>query len=167
MGRIADSHDELYHYTTAAGLSGILESRSLWATHTSFMNDEEEILGFYDRVLPRILHPVFGKLIESIKDEPEFQKQRGNKPLELYRDEQFEELIRGLRSVAPRFYDHYYYVIYGNNRPMGTRPWLTEPVERIRAGRRICPCFRHESTGQNSQRRDIPLPRRNLFLGRR
>lgn len=107
MGRIADSHDELYHYTTAAGLSGILQSKSLWATHTSFVNDEEEILGFYDRVLPKILRPVFRKYVEDIKDQPEFQKQQGNTPLELYCEEQFAKQMRGFRRAASLWHDHY------------------------------------------------------------
>ncbi|TGD90565.1 DUF2971 domain-containing protein [Mycolicibacterium sp. CH28] len=33
----------LYHYTSAAGLKGILESGSLWATDTAFLNDRKEI----------------------------------------------------------------------------------------------------------------------------
>lgn len=32
----------LYHYTNAAGFLGILESRTIWATHTSFLNDMDE-----------------------------------------------------------------------------------------------------------------------------
>ncbi|MDF2554113.1 MAG: hypothetical protein K0R60_8 [Microbacterium sp.] len=33
----------LYHYTTAAGLAGILSSRSLWATDTRYLNDSYEL----------------------------------------------------------------------------------------------------------------------------
>lgn len=107
MNRIAGSHDELYHYTTAAGLSGILQSKSLWATHTSFVNDEEEILGFYDRVLPKILRPIFRKYIEDIKDQPEFQKQLGNTPPELFCEEQFGKRMHGFRRAASLWHDHY------------------------------------------------------------
>lgn len=107
MGKIADSHDELYHYTTAAGLSGILQSKSLWATHTSFVNDEEEILGFYDRVLPKILCPIFRKYIEDIKDQPEFQKQLGDTPLELFCEEQFTKRMHGFKRAASLWHDHY------------------------------------------------------------
>lgn len=39
-------HDELFHYTNAAGLKGIIESQSLWATHARFLNDDSEIVGF-------------------------------------------------------------------------------------------------------------------------
>lgn len=107
MGRIADSHNELYHYTTAAGLSGILESKSLWATHASFVNDEEEIIGFYDRILPKILRPVLRKYVEDIKGKSEFQQLQGNTPFDLYFEEQFIKLIRTLKEVASGFHDHY------------------------------------------------------------
>lgn len=36
--------DDLYHYTTAAGLHGILESNSLYASHASYLNDSQELL---------------------------------------------------------------------------------------------------------------------------
>jgi len=32
----------LYHYTDSAGLQGILESRTLWATDIRYLNDETE-----------------------------------------------------------------------------------------------------------------------------
>jgi Protein of unknown function (DUF2971) len=35
----------LYHYTTWKGLLGIIESRSLWATNISFLNDRSEFRG--------------------------------------------------------------------------------------------------------------------------
>ena len=33
----------LYHYTTASGLVGILQSNRLWATSAIFMNDVNEL----------------------------------------------------------------------------------------------------------------------------
>jgi hypothetical protein len=45
------------HYTTASGLYGIVTSRTLWASHVSFLNDMEEVQGFFNRVLPGILKP--------------------------------------------------------------------------------------------------------------
>jgi hypothetical protein len=35
--------DVLVHYTSAQGLEGILRSNTLWATHSSYTNDEEEL----------------------------------------------------------------------------------------------------------------------------
>lgn len=123
MSKIADSHDELYHYTTAGGLSGILEDKSLWATHASFVNDEEEILGFYDRVLPKILHPIFWQYFEDIKDKSEFQKRQGNTPFDLYFEDQFEKLIRTLKEIVSSFHDHY---ITSFSTVPEDKPWLRE-----------------------------------------
>lgn len=50
--------EELIHYTSASGLYGIVESKKLWASHASFVNDNEEVVGFFTRVLPNILNPV-------------------------------------------------------------------------------------------------------------
>lgn len=54
---VAEEYDELIHYTSAAGLAGILSSQCLWATHSAYLNDADEIKLFFDRRL----HP----LIES------------------------------------------------------------------------------------------------------
>ena len=37
------THPELHHYTTWAGLSGILQSNSIWAAHFSALNDTTEV----------------------------------------------------------------------------------------------------------------------------
>lgn len=39
-----DRTSSLYHYTSAAGLEGVLRTRSLWATDVAFLNDWQEIL---------------------------------------------------------------------------------------------------------------------------
>lgn len=36
------------HYTTAAGLAGIVSSSSVWASHAAFLNDAEEMKHFFD-----------------------------------------------------------------------------------------------------------------------
>lgn len=107
MSRIADTYDELYHYTTADGLSGILESKSLWATHSSFVNDAEEILGFYDRILPELLRPILKKRFDEVKNLPAFQRELGSKSLEDYCNEQVESLIDAFRVTASILHDHY------------------------------------------------------------
>jgi hypothetical protein len=33
----------IYHYTTASGLLGILQSQTIWATETSYLNDSQEV----------------------------------------------------------------------------------------------------------------------------
>lgn len=44
----------LYHYTTFAGLKGILETRSLWATDFRYVNDAKEFRHAVDVALSRI-----------------------------------------------------------------------------------------------------------------
>ena len=40
----------LYHYTTQAGLLGIINDRQIWATHTQYLNDRREFLHAVDLV---------------------------------------------------------------------------------------------------------------------
>ena len=42
----AQPPDRLFHYTTPAGLIGILKTKSLWATHVDFLNDRREAKHF-------------------------------------------------------------------------------------------------------------------------
>ncbi len=53
--KTSEAHSELWHYTTAEGLLGILQSKQLWATRIEFLNDSEEFVGFFDSVLPGIV----------------------------------------------------------------------------------------------------------------
>jgi hypothetical protein len=50
----------LYHYTTAQGLLGILESGSLWATNSRFLNDPSEI-EYATRLFRKITEEEFGE----------------------------------------------------------------------------------------------------------
>lgn len=52
---VVETYDELMHYTSAAGLTGILNSQCLWATHSSFLNDASEIRVFFERRLPGLI----------------------------------------------------------------------------------------------------------------
>lgn len=64
----------LYHYTTAAGLLGILGSRRIWATELRFLNDERELQFGVDllaaelqrQVAQRDSRPVLAKIIEVL-----------------------------------------------------------------------------------------------------
>ncbi len=44
----------LYHYTTQAGLLGIIQHREIWATHTQYLNDQREYLHAVDIVQEEI-----------------------------------------------------------------------------------------------------------------
>lgn len=52
---VVEAHQQLYHYTTAAGLQGIVKSQQLWATNIAYLNDAEEHTGYFDRRLPHLL----------------------------------------------------------------------------------------------------------------
>jgi len=45
----------LYHYTTSSGLLGILNTKSIWATHARFLNDAQE-LDYGLTLIREILH---------------------------------------------------------------------------------------------------------------
>lgn len=62
---VVEAHSELYHYTTAAGLQGILESQQLWATNIAYLNDAEEHTGFFDRRLPHLLEQPIRDVVEK------------------------------------------------------------------------------------------------------
>jgi hypothetical protein len=57
---IAENHPELFHYTGLQGLTGILSSQTLWATHALNLNDKTEIIKFRD-LLPEILRPAVSR----------------------------------------------------------------------------------------------------------
>lgn len=52
---VEESYPALWHYTTGAGLHGIITSQQLWATDIFYLNDAEEFTGFFDRKLLHIL----------------------------------------------------------------------------------------------------------------
>lgn len=52
---VPEAHAELLHYTSVAGLLGILQSDSLRATHSAFLNDSTEISFFLEARLAKIV----------------------------------------------------------------------------------------------------------------
>lgn len=64
--KVSDEHSELYHYTTGAGLEGILRSQVLWATHIAYLNDAEEHTGFFVRRLPQLLAQPAREAVEEL-----------------------------------------------------------------------------------------------------
>lgn len=59
------------HYTTGAGLSGIITSGCLWATHASFLNDAQEIKHFFDTRLIEIVRNALEKAAHELIKYPE------------------------------------------------------------------------------------------------
>lgn len=63
---IVEAHPVLWHYTTAVGLNGILRSQQLWATNFQYLNDDEELRGFFERKLPLLLETGINNGIEKV-----------------------------------------------------------------------------------------------------
>jgi hypothetical protein len=66
--------DLLYHYTTSNGIAGIFKSRSVWATHSGFLNDSSEML-YGEKLILEVLderaeHTKFPLLKEMLRDGP-------------------------------------------------------------------------------------------------
>ena len=68
MQKTSEVYEKLYHYTTWDGLLGILQTKTLWATHYRFLNDYSEIVLFRDKLISLILPYVreaYEKLLEQ------------------------------------------------------------------------------------------------------
>jgi len=65
---VTEEHANLIHYTSASGLAGILSSQSLWATHSSFLNDSQEISLFFERRLGQLLETAVREELASSPD---------------------------------------------------------------------------------------------------
>ncbi|MER0171630.1 MAG: hypothetical protein DU489_13715 [Nitrosomonas sp.] len=63
---LAEVHPELFHYTNAKGLMGIIESQSIWATHYAYVNDSEEIRHFLKSRLPDLLRTVVNEYLDEL-----------------------------------------------------------------------------------------------------
>lgn len=63
---LAEIHPELFHYTNAEGLIGIIESQSIWATHYAYLNDSEEIRHFLKHRLPALLRTVGNEHLDEL-----------------------------------------------------------------------------------------------------
>lgn len=61
MPDIWEEHKKLYHYTNWDGLSGILKTKSLWATHYRFLNDSSEFRLFGDKLFSLLEPAVHGE----------------------------------------------------------------------------------------------------------
>ena len=62
---IWEEHDTLYHYTTQAGLQGILESQTIHATHYKYLNDTTELFHMKDK-LPEFILPSVTEFIRGL-----------------------------------------------------------------------------------------------------
>lgn len=105
MSEVQENSKGLMHYTDASGLHGIISNKTLWASHTSFMNDTEEIVGFYSRVLPKILRQELKQLVVDSKDFAEKVKDASGLGIDLidYTVETWIENLAPLRKAQNYF----------------------------------------------------------------
>lgn len=68
--KVSEEYGELLHYTTAAGLSGIVNSECLWAIHASFLNDSEEIRHFFNHRLVYLIRAAAVEFLEELERDP-------------------------------------------------------------------------------------------------
>ena len=64
---IWEAHDVIYHYTTQAGLYGIVENHTLHATHFKYLNDATEMSQIITK-LKEAVAPTVRQLYESLAD---------------------------------------------------------------------------------------------------
>lgn len=104
--KIHEQPKELVHYTTAVGLHGIVTNKTLWASHTSFLNDSEEVTGFFDRVLPNLLREPFDRYRNDVGPEV-FQARlklpSGEDPFEYF----LHKIVQAYKAAELATQDHY------------------------------------------------------------
>ncbi|MCH7936243.1 MAG: DUF2971 domain-containing protein [Proteobacteria bacterium] len=76
---IHEKHDFLWHYTSAEGLKGILESQRLWAFHYTHLNDSTEISHLRNELAQR-LQPKLKELINTLRGKS-FRAKRATRKL--------------------------------------------------------------------------------------
>ncbi len=91
---VSSVYDELMHYTTFGGLSGIISSGCIWATDANYLNDAREISHYFDVRLKTVIEPVTKRVLYKLAQDPE-------KLAEIVRRGGFDELING--EVAALF----------------------------------------------------------------
>ncbi|MET4038086.1 hypothetical protein ABIB94_009246 [Bradyrhizobium sp. JR7.2] len=102
--RITDPDHSLFHYTTATGLIGIVESNTLWATHASFLNDTAEC-----QLLSTLLAPQIRREFEKIVPEltsrgafkPELLSQLGDNGMATEAERVVNSISRAIDSGSP------------------------------------------------------------------
>jgi hypothetical protein len=94
----------LFHYTTAGGLIGILQSQSLFATHANFLNDSAEC-----RILSRLLKPqIAGEIAEIVPTLikrgrliGDVYKEHGEKIHEMQAEAALDSIFTSIEKIAP------------------------------------------------------------------
>ena len=74
MQKVSEVFEKLYHYTNCDVLVGILQTKTLWATHYKFLNDYSEIILFRDKLVSLMLPHIQEACEELIKQIPSIEQ---------------------------------------------------------------------------------------------
>jgi hypothetical protein len=98
---VTEAYTELMHYTTAAGLVGIVSNGCLWATHAAFLNDAEEMRHFFDaRLLDIAIGEVLKYANELARSPKIAKKMKAEGGMEKIARSEAERLVARLRSAT-------------------------------------------------------------------
>jgi hypothetical protein len=100
---VIDEYSELMHYTSAAGLTGILSSQCIWSTHASHLNDMEETSLFFKDRLPLLAKAIVEKSLANgtLANEPKVTH------------ELLEAICLAIQKVTLRFNEPYIFSMCG------------------------------------------------------
>jgi len=70
---VAEEYAELYHYTNAEGLHGIITEQCLRATNIAFLNDAEERIHYFEKQMPLVLDRAIRSVFDEQSKVPEYQ----------------------------------------------------------------------------------------------
>ena len=106
---VPEAHSELLHYTSAAGLLGILESQSLRPTNSAFLNDSMEIALFFEQRLAKIVESAIRKELAAdpaLQVLPQFAKtpQEAEAVIARY----VMDMADAIRTTTQRFNEPYF-----------------------------------------------------------
>ena len=74
MQKVSEVYKHLYHYTNFSGLSGILRTQSLWATHCKFLNDFSEFQLMKRLLEDALISKVTTELDGMLKAQPKLRE---------------------------------------------------------------------------------------------
>lgn len=105
---VAEEYSELMHYTTAAGLTGIVSTGCLWSSHAGFLNDAEEMTHFFDaRLLDIALFEIRQYAEQMAKAPGNAQRIASDGGIEKIVRSDAEGLVSRLRSATLAFNQPY------------------------------------------------------------
>ena len=125
VDKVSDVYPELAHYTSSAGLKGILESRTLWASHARFLNDSREFEYFLDVRCKKLMEDAINTAYQDGKIELNGYDDHGNKltPEEIAQHEA-QVLTSAARIVTATYEEPYLFSFCGTIEPRVARDGL-------------------------------------------